>query len=117
MTDLARKFGETIRHFAGLGGSRDITSLLLLNELVNSKDGFLSLPILKDRKPELMHNIERFVNEEWMNKLFREYPTSTNHFFFDRLVQALVIDDPQLAFYLKKLHFSTLAREVGKRDR
>jgi hypothetical protein len=36
------------------------------------------------------------------------------HFFFDSSIQSLVIDDPQLVFYLRQLRFSTLAKEAGK---
>src|SRR5262249_1541025 len=35
-------------------------------------------------------------------------------FFFDHSIQTIVIDDPQLVFYLKQLRFSTLAKEAGK---
>lgn len=97
-----------------MGGPRDSTSLLLLEELVNSEDGFLSLSLLKSKKPDATQQIERFLAKHWMEQLYREYPGCEQHFFFDRSIQALVIDDPQLAFYLKQLRFSTLAKEAGK---
>jgi TIR domain len=112
--DLSRKFGEPIRRFAAIGGPRDSISLLLLEELVNSEDGFLSLPLLKSRKPDAAQHIERFLTEHWMEQLYREYPNCEQHFFFDRTTQVLVIDDPQLIFYLKQLRFSMLAKEAGK---
>ena len=114
MADLSRKFGESIRHFAAMGEPRDSTALLLLEELASSENGFLSLPMLKSRKPNLVSGIERFLDEGWIDRLYSEYPISANHLFFDQGSQSLVIDDPQLAFYLKKLRFSTLSREVGK---
>ncbi len=114
VTDLSRKFGESVRHFAGMGGSRDYTALMLLEELASGEDGFLSLAALKSWKPSLSRGIERFLNESWMDRLYREYPVCANHLFFDQIAQALVIDDPQLAFYLKKLRLSKLSREVGK---
>src|SRR5260370_19100989 len=49
-----------------------------------------------------------------MNKLYSEYSACANHLFFDQTARALVIDDPQLAFYLKKIQFSMLSREAGK---
>jgi hypothetical protein len=114
LKDLSRKFREPIRRFASMGGSRDSTSLLLLEELVNSEDGFLSLSLLKSRKPNATSNVERFLTEHWMEHLYLEYPDCEQHFFFDHSIQAIVLDDPQLAFYLKQLRFSTLAKEAGK---
>ena len=114
MTFLEKKFEVSISQFIKMGGPKDVTCLRLLEELAMSEDGFLSLPILKDDKPELTHGIERFCKEDWMGKLYTTYPDSANHLYFDQMRHALVIDDPQLAFYLKKVHFSTLAKEVGK---
>jgi TIR domain len=111
---LSRKFGESVRRFASMGESRDSISLLLLEALVNSEDGFLSLPLLKSKKPDLSQRLDRFLTEHWMEQLYREYPDCEQHFFFDRSIQAIVIDDPQMAFYLKQLRFSTLAKEAGK---
>lgn len=113
-TDLARKFSEPMRRFAAMGGHKDITCLRLLEELALSDEGFLSLPHLKDRKRELTHGIERFINERWMAKLYNEYPTCMNHLFFDQMTDALVAEDPQLTFYLKKIQFATMAKAAGK---
>src|SRR5260370_6281432 len=49
-----------------------------------------------------------------MNKLYSEYFDCANLLFFDQTARALVIDDTQLAFYLKKVQFSMLSREAGK---
>lgn len=114
MTYLARKFEESIGYFIAMGGARDITGLRLLEELALAEDGFLSLSLLKDNRPDLARNIERFSKELWMERLYKNCPDSANHLFFDQIRQALVIDDPQLAFYLKKVSFSILAKEVGK---
>jgi hypothetical protein len=114
MTDLERKFEESIGQFIAIGGPRDVTCLRLLEELAITEDGFLSLPLLKDSRPDLAHSIERFSKECWMEKLYKACPDCVNHLFFDQIRQALVIDDPQLAFYLRKVRFSTLAKEVGK---
>jgi hypothetical protein len=114
LTNLSRKFGESLRRFATLGGSKDSTTLMLLEELASSEDGFLSLPILMGWRPGLARGIKQFLHENWMSRLYNEYPVCANHLFFDQTAQALVIDDPQLAFYLKKIRFSTLSREAGK---
>jgi adenylate kinase family enzyme len=114
MTYLAKKFEESIEYFIAMGGARDVTGLRLLEELALTEDGFLSLPFLKDSRPDLALNIKRFSEEHWMEKLYNEHPDISHHLFFDQVRQTLVIDDPQLAFYLKKVRFSTLAKEVGK---
>jgi len=61
MTDLARKFGETVRRFAAMEGYRDSTCLELLKELVNSEEGALSLPLLKALKPEFAQGVESSI--------------------------------------------------------
>ena len=114
MTDLARKFGETIRRFAAMGGYRDSTCLELLKELANSEEGALSLSILKAIKPEFTRGIERFISNESIKQLYNECPESKNYLFFNPATHALIIDDPQLTFYLKKTSFPVLAKEVGK---
>src|SRR5260221_1949863 len=46
VNELSRKFGESIRRFAAMGGPRDLTSLRLLEELAHCENGFLSLLLL-----------------------------------------------------------------------
>ena len=114
MIDLSRKFGESIRRFAAMGGHRDVTCLRLLEELALSDDGFISLPLLKDKKRDLAQGIERFINERWMDRLCQDYPVCMNHLYFDQASCTLVIDDPQLTFYLSKMQYSTMAKAAGK---
>ncbi len=118
MTYLARKFEESIKRFIAMGGTREVTGLRLLEELAMTKDGFLSLPSLqessKDSRPDLAVGIDRFIKEDWMERLYKACPDCASHLFYDQVGQALVIDDPQLGFYLKKVGFSILAKEVGK---
>jgi hypothetical protein len=49
-----------------------------------------------------------------MKKMYELYPESENHLSFDSGRQALVIDDPQLDFYLKQVRLASLAHEAGK---
>ncbi|HEY7415586.1 MAG TPA: toll/interleukin-1 receptor domain-containing protein [Ktedonobacteraceae bacterium] len=114
MSVLGQKFRESIRRFIAMGTPRDVTALRLLEELAISEDGYLLLPQLKENKPDLAPGIERFLKERWIEQLYQACPDSTNHLYFDEIRQALVIDDPQLAFYLKQSRFSTLAKEAGK---
>ncbi len=114
VNELSRKFGESIRRFAAMGGPRDLTSLRLLEELAHCENGFLSLLLLAEKKRELAHGIAQFISERWMDKLCKEYPKCMNHLFFDQLSHALVVDDPQLTFYLDKMQPAKIAKEAGK---
>lgn len=114
MVALSRQFGTCIEHFAAMGGTRDRTSLELLEALAHSDDGFISFPILKEIKPELARGIERFISQRWMDNLYHEYPEAKKYLFFAPIGQRLVIDDPQLSFYLKRIDLSALAKRVGK---
>ena len=114
MEVLARKFEEPIMHFIAMGGPRDLVNLQLLEVLATTEDGFLSLSQLQENRVDLTDGIKRFMDELWMEKLYVKCPSCTNLFYFDPLRRALVIDDPQLTFYLKQVRFSTLAKKMGK---
>jgi adenylate kinase family enzyme len=114
LKDLKMKFGKSIKQFIAMGGSREVTCLRLLEELAMAEDSFLSLPLFKESRPDLTYGIECFLQEDWMSKLYSACPESENHLFFDSVRRALIIDDPQLGFYLKQVSFSTLAKETGK---
>jgi TIR domain len=114
MGDLSRRFGACIERFAAMGGRRDKTCLELLEELAHNKDGFVALPTLKGIRPELAHGIERFIRGKWMSKLYSENSDYKNFLFFNQTAQALVVDDPQLTFYLKKINYPMLAKKAGK---
>jgi hypothetical protein len=85
-----------------------------LDELAHREDGFLSLSLLKEKKPDLASGLEKFISEKWMDKLSEEYPRSKDHLFFDQNAPALVIEDPQFSFYLRRVPFSQIAKEAGK---
>jgi hypothetical protein len=114
MDQLARKFGETIRCFANLGGHREHMPIKLLYELARTEDGYLSLQALKDRRPESAKEIERFIAGKYMKKFYDVHPEGERHVLYDEAKSALVIDDPQLAFYLNKTPESELLKVAGK---
>jgi hypothetical protein len=103
MTYLEKKFEEPIKRFIAMGGPRDVTGLRLIEELAITEDGFLSLSSLKETKPNLAQNINHFINEQWIEKFYEACPDCTSHLFYDQVGKALVIDDAQLTFYLKKV--------------
>ncbi len=114
LKDLSMKFDEPLRCFAALGGHKNAIALRLLEELARCEDGFLSLPDLRSKRPDLATGISRFINEQWIDTLYQNHPDSRRQFFFDRMGAALVADDPQLIFYLGRTSLSQLAKEVGK---
>ena len=50
-----------------------------------------------------------------MAGLYNKYPTYENHILYDRAKTVLVIDDPQLTFYLIQSPPSRLLQDAGKR--
>ena len=112
MADLSMKFDKTLYNFVRMGGQENIT-LRLLEELSRLEDGLLSLSALKNKHPELVVSVNRFIKRNG-DDLYQNYPVSKYHIFFDQIGTALVADDPQLIFYLNKTRFSQLAKETGK---
>ncbi len=113
MTDLSRKFDKLVKHFSALDGRRDSTCVMLLKELARSENGFLSLHELKNRKPDFANKIERLISAGWIERLQSDRQCA-DHLFFDPLTQEIIIEDPQLIFYLSKLQFPTPIQEETK---
>ena len=113
MQDLSRKFNKLIRRVAVIGGIGESIGLHLIEELSLSEEGYVSLPILKSRKPQLTRKLEQLEREQWLGKFYEQCSNCDQHIFYDQISQALVIDDPQLVFYLKQVHLSSLLREIG----
>ena len=114
LQQISLKFGDLVRTFASLGTKRDVTCIEILQELAHTEDGFLSLPDLQDARPDLSAGIDRFVKNDFIDVLYRKLPASEQHLLFDRSVPALIIDDPQLTFFLLQTPPSSLLRSAGK---
>ena len=112
--ELERKFGPTIRQFIALGGSEDLTGLRLLEELALKENGILSLSEIKSTNPQLAQGFESLIREKWLEVLYKIYSDSEKYLSIDAALQALVLDDPQLDFYLKQGRLTSLARQAGK---
>ena len=115
MDMLAGKFGDLVQSFAALDGPAERFCIDLLIELALVKDGTLSLWQLGERRPDLQPDIDRFVHEAPMEKLRERHPGYDQHLVYDQETATLVIDDPQLTFYLRQLNPEQLALGVGKR--
>lgn len=98
--ELALKFEDTIRCFVGLDGQNGATCLEILNELARSQKGYLSLRHFKDSRPDLSEGLEKFIREEQFLGLYRSCPESEGYLLYDPTLSAIIVDDPQLTFYL-----------------
>jgi hypothetical protein len=114
MDELETKFWEPTLRFVALGDYKDTTCLDLLRELADSEKGMLSLPELSIKKPEMEPGIKRFINESWMENLKKDYPRIREVLFYHSIGHVLVVEDPQLIFYLRRISFSQLAKAAGK---
>jgi adenylate kinase len=114
MKSFSYRFGMLVRKFAAMDGPKSTTCLELLQLLAYSENGALSLDLLKETKRHLRRGIKTFLTKGWIYDFFREDPKSKNLFFFNKINNTLIIDNPLLAFYLKELHYTDLAKELGK---
>ncbi|RAQ97138.1 TIR domain-containing protein [Thermogemmatispora tikiterensis] len=116
METLERKFDLAIKQFAAAGGPYDQTSLALLEELSQSREGVLWPSLLQQEEPgrARAHDLERFFKESWPQAI-ASYPDLAYHLFCDPTVGVLLAEDPTLIFYLRHSNLEQLARKVGKR--
>jgi hypothetical protein len=114
MEQLDPKFHEVVRCFAALDGHAERTCIGLLEELAQADNGFLSLAHVKDKRFDLSAGIDRFVSEKYMDQLREKFPAYERYLYYDNKSHALIIDDPQLAFYLVRTPASRLVHEAGK---
>lgn len=114
MEQLAPKFEDMVHCFASLDGHAEKTCIGLLEELAQAENGFLSLLQLKDRRFDLSAGIERFITKDYMGQLRERFPVYERYLYYNQKSLALVIDDPQLTFYLLRTSASRLANNVGK---
>jgi hypothetical protein len=114
LQQMALKFGTLVRTLASLGNKRDTTCIEILQELALSADGFLSLQHLRDTRPDLSAGIDRFVKNEYMKVFYHKLPNAEQHLLYDAMTPALIIDDPQLTFFLLQTPPSALLKSAGK---
>lgn len=108
------KFGPTARMFASLGDRRDLTTIEILGLLSRSHDGFVSLQHVGSERPDLSDGLKCFVRERRMSQVYESLPESRTHLLYDEDVPALIIDDPQFAFFLAQTPMSRWMRLTGK---
>jgi serine/threonine protein kinase len=119
---LSSKFKYTVSRFGGMGGRSDLTAVQILKEIPGTEDGFLSLPVLSGgRSPLFAEGIKRLLDSGEMRALYQQSSSAEpqeralgEQLFFDEKVPALIVEDPQLIFYLAHTSFRELARHAGK---
>ncbi|MBX5458725.1 MAG: TIR domain-containing protein [Thermogemmatispora sp.] len=114
MGTLEVKFDLAVKQFAIAGGPYDQTSLTLLEELRQNREGVLWLSLLQQQEPGRARDLERFFKESW-SQAIASYPPLAYHLFCDPTVGVLLAEDPTLIFYLRHCNLEELARKVGKR--
>ena len=114
MDTMRLKFGNVVNCFASLGRTDDRICIELLQELAHEADGILSLRDLGYRRPELASGIARFMKPTFLAPLAKRFPEYETFLLYDASRAALIIDDPQLAYYLNRLSYDLLRRDAGK---
>ncbi|AUB39529.1 DNA polymerase III, delta prime subunit [Nostoc flagelliforme CCNUN1] len=107
------KYGEFIRFFSLLNGRKNYHCINLLLELARSEEGYLPFAHTKKTHPHLLLVIEEFITHNHVEKLEKEYPKYKQFIFYNKYELALVIDDPQLIFYLQQTSQSQLRKAIG----
>jgi DNA polymerase III delta prime subunit len=114
MEQMASKFGGLVQSFAALDGPSHRLCIELLMELAVTKDGTLPLRSLRERRADLAAGIDRFIENRLMGTLAERHEDHDQHLLYEHETATLVIDDPQLTFYLRQLTPEQLAAEAGK---
>jgi len=113
---LNPKFENFIFSFAQIGGIKDRTCIKLLKEIALSENGSIILNRISQLKQELAIGIDKLKRERLIENLVDSSPTCKSFIYFDRITTELVIDDPQLTFYLNFTSEKQIAKLVGKTE-
>ncbi|GAB4047086.1 hypothetical protein GCM10028810_28640 [Spirosoma litoris] len=112
---MSRKFDNFIFYFSQLGGPRDRTCVKLLKEIAISENGSINLERIAHIKPELESSINKLIANKHIENLLEKEVDCNNYLFYDRVTKDLVIDDPQLLFYLNNTPDEMIAKMAGKK--
>lgn len=113
---VSTKFDEFVFLFSRLGGNKDRTSIKLLKELALTDNGTINLERFKNKRPELSNGIDLLLNGDLIEGLWKKNQECKNFLFFDQVTSDLVIDDPQLLFYINNTTESHLSNVSGKKE-
>ena len=96
-----------------LDGPDDTTCIALLAELANRPDGLLDLRDLRERRTDIRTGIDALLAMDADSVTGLEQ--IGRHLLYDPSSGRLLIEDPQLMFYLRQRTIEQLAVAVGKR--
>ncbi|MFT4017913.1 MAG: TIR domain-containing protein [Agriterribacter sp.] len=113
---VSTKFDDFVFLFSRLGGNKDRTSIKLLKELALTDNGTINLERFKNQRPELSNGIDLLLNGNLIEELWKKNKECKNFLFFDQVTSDLVIDDPQLLFYINNTTESHLSNVSGKKE-
>src|SRR4051794_27379274 len=85
----------------------------LLRELGQSDGGYVYLDHFKLLEPSVAASVDEMLMRNGLRTLYDQHPECENHVYFHPELRALVIDDPQMRFYLNQTSQSQLIRLVG----
>ena len=111
---LKPKFEDFIFNFTQLGGVKDRTCIKILLALANSSNGTKNLIRISETVPELKDPISNIIRKELIENLIARRPECKSFIYYDKYTKDLVIDDPQLIFYLNYTPESILENLTGK---
>ena len=112
--ELSLKFEDAVRCFASLDDYNEKTCIELLKELSRCSEGFLSLKHTRDARPDISQGIDKFIAEDYIKVLYDRCPESSQYLLYDKELCALIVDDPQLVFYLFNTPTDHLSASTGK---
>lgn len=107
--EVKRKIHPLLEAFSRIGDHTDLTYLQILQELPACEDGYLSLQALGARRRRSI-DVSRVSSDlevacEKLDDLI----------FYDRQAKALVVEDPQVLFFLAHEEERRIAQAMGKR--
>ncbi|WP_437835817.1 TIR domain-containing protein [Sorangium sp. So ce1153] len=114
MEMLALKFDPALKSFARLGEPNDRTCIHIIEHLSRSREGYLSINDPQALPTELRRKVKDLLTPESITRIAEDCPEWHRHFYFDHRSRALVIDDPQLGFYIQQISVPRLMRQAGK---
>ncbi|AEV97685.1 hypothetical protein A4D02_16415 [Niastella koreensis] len=110
------KFGDFITAFFRLGGSRDRTCIKLLKLLAATENGTINLGNIRSLHRGLSIGIGSLLDEQLITALLSKGESYDQLLYFDaEKKNTLLIEDPQLLFFLKNTEEEELATLSGKR--
>ena len=108
------KYRKLLNRLASVDASNLLkgAGLVLLWLLRCEGVGYILIDEARRQYPDLEQNFDKLVNGD-LQACFNENAPLANLFFYDYRAGILVLEDPQLAFYLRNIRWTEFARHAG----